>query len=182
MSSRNDLGGLPAKLLLDNVRVASPCNANWDEMAGDDRVRHCRLCKLDVYNLSDMSRDEAQTLIAARNGRLCVRYFQRTDGTMLLKDCTLGKARRRTRVVLAAGVAALLGGQAYVAFAFTRTAEDKAPEFTACAIPDVTHVREVAHEPPTPPPHVADDPPPPPPPPPPLLGKLAIHPVMGDIE
>ena len=33
---------------LDNIRIASPCSANWDEMFGDERKRFCGDCKLNV--------------------------------------------------------------------------------------------------------------------------------------
>jgi hypothetical protein len=75
-----------------------------------ERVRHCGSCKKNVYNLSSMTREEAETLLLAKEGRLCVRYFQRTDGTILLKDCTIGVKRRRRRRIFAAGVAATLAG------------------------------------------------------------------------
>src|SRR5262245_18296403 len=75
--------------VLDNIRVASPCNAEWETMIGDDRVRHCGACDKQVYNLSEMTRDEAQALIVAREGRLCIRYYQRKDGTILTADCTV---------------------------------------------------------------------------------------------
>ena len=101
-----------AKLpILDNMRVASPCTQRWADMTGDDRVRHCASCAKDVYNLSGMTRDEAETLVRERNGQLCVRYFQRADGTILLGDCTIGKRRKRRRIVVAASLAAgLIGG------------------------------------------------------------------------
>jgi hypothetical protein len=104
--------------VLDNIRVAAPCSASWDAMIGDDRVRACGDCQKNVYNLSDMTRDEAETLIREKEGRLCVRYFQRADGTILLKDCVVGVKRRRRRRVVAAGVAASLAG---AAFGYTRT-------------------------------------------------------------
>ena len=46
---------------LNNIKIASPCSANWDEMYGNERKRFCGDCKLNVYNLSGMSRDEAET-------------------------------------------------------------------------------------------------------------------------
>ena len=94
--------------VLDNIRVASPCSADWAKMNGDERVRHCGDCKKNVYNLSDMNREEAETLILAHEGRLCVRYFQRKDGTILLKDCEIGVSKARKRKYIAAGAAALL--------------------------------------------------------------------------
>jgi hypothetical protein len=100
-----------AKLpVLDNLRVASPCSEKWADMAGDERVRACAKCNQNVYNLSSLARAEAETLIAERNGRMCVRYFQRADGTILLADCTVGKRNKRYRRAIAVGVAASLAG------------------------------------------------------------------------
>jgi hypothetical protein len=73
--------------MLPDIRVASPCSADWEKMIGDDRVRHCSQCNLNVYNLSAMTNDEVERLIAAREGRLCVRLYRRQDGTILTRDC-----------------------------------------------------------------------------------------------
>ena len=75
---------------LDNIRIASPCSANWDEMFGDDRKRFCGECKLNVYNLSNMNRQDAENLIINSEGRLCVRFFRRADGTILTQNCPVG--------------------------------------------------------------------------------------------
>ncbi|MFT3743174.1 MAG: hypothetical protein QM785_02665 [Pyrinomonadaceae bacterium] len=83
---------------LDNIRVASPCNANWDEMFGDDRKRYCGACSKNVYNLSNMSRLEAENLLINSEGRLCVRYFRRADGTVLTQDCPIGWQAIKKRV------------------------------------------------------------------------------------
>jgi hypothetical protein len=100
-----------AKLpILDNIRVASPCTADWNEMVGDDRVRHCGTCDKDVFNLSQMTRDEAESLVRDKHGELCARYYQRKDGTILTADCTVGKQQQRRRRYIAAGAAALLAG------------------------------------------------------------------------
>jgi hypothetical protein len=105
-----------AKLpVLANIRVASPCSADWNTMTpvnGEDRVRECGSCNKNVYSLSDMTREEAEQLILAKNGNLCVRYFQRKDGTILLKDCEIGVSKKRKRRLIAAGAAALLAGSA----------------------------------------------------------------------
>ena len=55
---------------LDHVRVAAPCQADWDQMIGSERVRFCGQCSLNVYNLSAMSRSDAESLIARNEGRL----------------------------------------------------------------------------------------------------------------
>lgn len=103
--------------VLDNIRVAAPCTADWAQMTGDDRVRHCGACDKSVYNLSGMTREEAEALVIERNGDLCVRYFQRTDGTILLADCTVGVKRRRRQRWIAAGAATLLASGGVAAMA-----------------------------------------------------------------
>jgi hypothetical protein len=75
---------------LEDVRVANPCKASWDAMYGDDRVRFCASCKLNVYNLSGMTRPEVTQLFQLVEGRLCVRFYRRTDGTLLTQDCPVG--------------------------------------------------------------------------------------------
>lgn len=100
-----------AKLpILPNIRIAAPCTADWNAMSGDERMRACGQCNKNVYNLSNMTRDEAEALIVAKEGKLCVRYYQRTDGTIILKDCVVGVSKRRKRRLIAAGAAALLAG------------------------------------------------------------------------
>ena len=50
---------------LEVIQVATPCTQSWEAMQGDDRVRHCDACDLNVYNLSEMSRGEAEQLVLA---------------------------------------------------------------------------------------------------------------------
>jgi hypothetical protein len=83
---------------LKNIRIASPCSADWDAMRGDDRKRFCGQCKLNVYNLSGMTQYDAEHLLRMNEGRLCVRYFQRPDGTVLTQDCPVGWAKVKQRV------------------------------------------------------------------------------------
>jgi hypothetical protein len=83
---------------LDNIRVASPCPADWNEMLGDGRKRFCSQCSLNVYNLSGMTRDEAENLLLTSEGRVCVRFYRRADGTVLTKDCPVGWQAVKRRV------------------------------------------------------------------------------------
>ena len=82
----------------DRLRIASPCPISWDSMTGDNRVRFCGHCQLNVYNISELSRSEAQKLIASTEGGLCARLFRRDDGTILTKDCPVGLRALRRRV------------------------------------------------------------------------------------
>jgi hypothetical protein len=113
-----------AKLpVLDNIRIASPCSADWNQMIGDERVRHCGKCDKDVFNISTMTRDEAEQLVRDKHGDLCARYYQRKDGTILLSDCTIGKSQQRKRRWIAAGAAALLAGTSVAAHELTKDDE-----------------------------------------------------------
>jgi hypothetical protein len=94
--------------LLDQVRVATPCPMKWDEMDGDERKRFCGLCRLSVFNLSDMTDAEAEALVFAKGSdRLCIAYYQRSDGTILTKDCKGGTQSGRRSLLLAAAVTLL---------------------------------------------------------------------------
>jgi hypothetical protein len=74
-------------------------------MDGEGRVRFCRLCSLNVYDLSGMTRAEAEGLISKTEGRLCGRMTRRADGTVLTKDCPVGLRALRRRASRAAGAA-----------------------------------------------------------------------------
>jgi hypothetical protein len=99
-------------LAFTRVRIASPCSASWEEMKGDDRVRFCKHCDLQVFNLSGLSEREAEELITETEGRLCVRFYRRADGTVITADCPLGlQAFRRAvwrTIAYAGGAAALI--------------------------------------------------------------------------
>ena len=112
---------------LDNVSVASPCSQDWNAMIGDERKRYCGECKLNVYNLSGMSRAEAERLVLNAEGRLCVRFFKRDDGSILTQDCPVGwqAVKRRISRTAAAFVSlifGILGGLGFVAFRQTNQA------------------------------------------------------------
>ncbi len=96
---------------LDNIKVASPCSQDWNEMIGDERKRFCGSCQLNVYNLSGMTKDEAEKLLLNSEGRLCIRFFKRSDGTVLTKDCPVGFAAFKKRISkFAAATASLIFG------------------------------------------------------------------------
>lgn len=101
---------------LEDLRIASPCRAEWGLMEGDDRTRFCQSCAKTVYNLSGMSKGEAEKLLMEKEGNLCVRFYQRADGTILTDNCPVGvKVVQRPFKWLAAGFVALLASGAAIA-------------------------------------------------------------------
>jgi hypothetical protein len=92
--------------MLDQIKIASPCSADWNKMAGDDRVRFCAECKKNVFNLSAMTRRDAEVLLKETSGNLCARLYRRADGTVLTEDCPVGLSAKIARVKRRVGWAA----------------------------------------------------------------------------
>lgn len=102
----------PISIRLEQLSIASPCTASWDDMTGSETKRFCGQCNLHVHNVSAMSREDAEAFLgsAMNDGRVCVRMFRRFDGTVLTRDCPVGLARARERARrVCAAVAAMLG-------------------------------------------------------------------------
>lgn len=78
------------RISLNNIKVAAPCTADWRFMCGNERVRFCGQCSKNVYNLSALTREQAEDLILRNEGRLCVRFYRRKDGTIILNNCPVG--------------------------------------------------------------------------------------------
>src|ERR1041385_6954641 len=87
---------------LDRVNVAAPCSADWNQMFGSERVRFCSQCNLNVYNLSGMTRNEAEALLNRTEERLCVRFYRREDGTILTQSCPVGIKAAKQQIARAA--------------------------------------------------------------------------------
>lgn len=159
---------------LNRVGIATPCTMSWEGMQGDARVRHCGDCKLNVFNISELSKSQAEDLIARslKGERVCVRLSRRDDGTIITRDCPTGVRRvRRQRLGISAACAAAF---AFLLGVFAHRAG--AEESTTMGAPAVEPARlgEVTVE-------DADQSPPPPP----KRGKpkngLGAHATMGKI-
>lgn len=96
---------------LSRVRIAAPCHADWDSMTGTERARFCSSCNLHVYNLSAMTRTEAECLVVESEGRLCVHFYRRSDGTILTQNCPVGvqRLKQRAQRMATATISAVLG-------------------------------------------------------------------------
>src|SRR5262249_50869006 len=52
-------------------------------MTGDDRVRFCAECNKSVYNISSMTRAEAEDLLLRCAGQVCARFERGPDGRVI---------------------------------------------------------------------------------------------------
>ncbi len=118
---------------IDRLRIATPCPAGWEQMSGDGRVRFCDHCQLHVYNISELSRVEAETLIASTEGQICARLFRRADGSVLTKDCPVGL--RALRMRMSKRVAAVFAALAGISSAAFGQQASSRQEKTECVSP-----------------------------------------------
>jgi hypothetical protein len=98
--------------ILANFKIASPCDASWEEMTGDDEKRFCGKCEKHVYNLPLLTPDQLVDLIERTEGKFCGRLYARRDGTVLTDDCPIGlsalaRARRKRAFAAGGAIAAL---------------------------------------------------------------------------
>jgi hypothetical protein len=126
---------------LDVIQVTSPCTVPWQSMHGNAQVRFCTQCNLNVYNLSALSRSDAERLLAEREGRLCVNFYRRADGTVITQDCSrirlaAGRVVRRLSAAGAAVVCLLLAPLGLGAHSdrSAKTSIDVQPKEAACRI------------------------------------------------
>ena len=52
-------------------KLTIDCPQKWGSMSGDEKIRHCGMCKKDIHNLEEYSEEEAHDIIA--EGTNCVR-------------------------------------------------------------------------------------------------------------
>lgn len=74
---------------LDSLMLSFSCPVLWDSMEGDERERLCRQCDKKVYNISQMSKKEAEELLqsSVEGAKKCVKFYQRKDGTITTDEC-----------------------------------------------------------------------------------------------
>src|SRR5262249_35287043 len=84
--------------------------------------------QLNVYNLSDMSKAEAERLIGQAEGRLCVRYYKRRDGSIITQNCPVGlrAIKRRLSRIATAVASSLLSF--FAAIGFYRIVDEARPQ------------------------------------------------------
>jgi hypothetical protein len=111
------------KTFLDLVRIPTPCEKLWDEMLGDEKIRHCIYCDKDVHNLSEISSKEAEKLIFKSKGRVCVRMTRDESGKIVTSDQKYYQIKRKTK--FAASVLSVTLALTSIALSQAQTVADK---------------------------------------------------------
>lgn len=94
----------------DELPIPEPCHADWDAMEPRERARFCQECRIEVTDVSAHTEAEVRAFAARpREGRVCVSYLVRADGTIRLADTpdvpTRSLVRRGRSLVAAASLA-----------------------------------------------------------------------------
>lgn len=122
-------------------RLSYACPIPWASMRGDERERYCSKCARSVVNVSLLTHDQREALLAnPPPGGLCVSYYQRLSGEMVSAENPLTPAESGR--VVQWGVAALsLGAVALAANITPNTHESltRAKDTTATTITAVCH-------------------------------------------
>ena len=92
-----------------DLRIDSPCSADWSTMTREGQKRFCDACKKHVHDLSAMTPAEARAVLdAPRAKELCVRYLYDDQGNILFRPSydlvPPGMLARVRRFVTTAGV------------------------------------------------------------------------------
>jgi hypothetical protein len=76
-------------------------------MTGDQRVRKCAACQQNVYRFGNLDPFEVRELLIQNEGKPCVKFYDRGDGSVLVKDCPRGRVRRWNVRFVAVSAAAI---------------------------------------------------------------------------
>lgn len=75
-----------ADSILDRICIAMPCSVDWDSMKGNDEVRLCGGCNKNVYNISAMSKKEAEEILSGPT-LPCLQILRNEDGMLITDEC-----------------------------------------------------------------------------------------------
>ena len=62
--------------------IEKPCPVKWESMVGDEKRRYCEHCQLHVHNLSAMTANERNEVLAPSPERKCISYLHRADANV----------------------------------------------------------------------------------------------------
>ena len=89
--------------------VPNPCPESWDALTPEERGHFCATCQTKVWDLSSMTKAEADALVQELDGDLCVSYRERADGSVAHRpEPLVPLARLRARLPAAAGLSLML--------------------------------------------------------------------------
>ncbi len=70
---------------IKNIRLAFPCQENWDKMTNNEKGKFCEKCGNQVVDFRDKSKDELENEIFHSNTRVCGRFNKSQLSNSFLK-------------------------------------------------------------------------------------------------
>lgn len=113
---------------LQTVRIPSPCPMRWPNLVGDDRTRFCANCNRKVHNLSAVTRNEAESILAQQEN-VCVAFVADRNGNVVTSDRPVSAdlSRRQSLWLMVVAVASTLLSLVGSAHADQPDRSDRAP-------------------------------------------------------
>jgi hypothetical protein len=117
---------------LETLQIPNPCSVGWQNMEGDDKTRFCRACNKPVFNLSAMTRQQAEALLAALRGNLCASLTRNENGMVVTTEALpkslprLHQISKRASSVAGAVISAMMAVSPVMAAPAQRTGEPSA--------------------------------------------------------
>jgi hypothetical protein len=73
-------------ICLEQIEIEQNCPASWNRMEGNDVARFCDHCEKHVYDLSAMTRTDAERLVCEKAGNLCAQFRRDPTGEVMTLD------------------------------------------------------------------------------------------------
>lgn len=64
------------------------CSKEWDDLKGDNEVRFCDSCENNVYNLTELTEEEAVKFIESHEGKVCTYAHYDRSGVIVNGECS----------------------------------------------------------------------------------------------
>lgn len=90
-------------------RKVEKCQWSWpDPFYGKERYRACAICQAGVYDFSGLEREQAEALVFKRENSKKPKFYARSDGKFMIRDCPKSAARKMQMLSLSALAIALV--------------------------------------------------------------------------
>lgn len=97
--------------LLRSLSIKTPCSASWEEMRGNEQVRFCQHCDLNVTDVSHLTTQAAISLVLRSGGSVCLRIHRDPAGEIATPSAPqrLHTITRRASRIAAGAFTAVMG-------------------------------------------------------------------------
>lgn len=84
-------------------RKVGKCQWSWpDPFYGKERYRACAICQAGVYDFEGLEREQAEAIVFKRENSKKPKFYARSDGKFMIRDCPKAVARRMQILTLSA--------------------------------------------------------------------------------